>query len=354
MNIENLKEGMIVKNYKTLCNLLDVEVKGGNSKKAQLLEFERFFSYEKEGVKFKITEIFEDVKEKKNNHGGSRYNVYGDTIQLLILDLLGRENGVVSIGKTKLQKIIGMVNFNFQVGKHNMELLASKLKTNIYTVQDFYSSNGDNFKKAIESSLEDLQDRRIITYDMTLKCRDKHSTAFRDLTNDEREMVLMVEGRLLDQMGYDSISMIRVSPDWEKYRRNCLDIVRSLTNIDYYFDAYKIFINRELAENKKIELIHSIVMDKEESIKTKSKLNDIVMERNEFNAKNRHVKELSNKTYKVHRRDEKYVDDIVMLSNLLISSKCNIDIKQIIFDEGEKPDNKNEVSSEYIEEMLPF
>lgn len=75
MNIENLKVGMNVKNYKTLCDLLEVDVKGGNSKKAQLEDFKRYFLYEKEGVKFKITEIFEEVKEKSNNHGGKRFEV---------------------------------------------------------------------------------------------------------------------------------------------------------------------------------------------------------------------------------------------------------------------------------------
>ena len=38
MNIENLKEGMVVKNYKELCKLLEIEPKISNSKKAQLKE----------------------------------------------------------------------------------------------------------------------------------------------------------------------------------------------------------------------------------------------------------------------------------------------------------------------------
>ena len=41
MNTHTLKSGDVVNNYKELCRLLCEEVKYGNSKKAQLKEFER-------------------------------------------------------------------------------------------------------------------------------------------------------------------------------------------------------------------------------------------------------------------------------------------------------------------------
>ncbi len=64
MRIENLKQGQIIKNYKELCNLLDIKPTGGDSKKGQLKELERYLSYHKEGNKFVIDEIFTDVKNK--------------------------------------------------------------------------------------------------------------------------------------------------------------------------------------------------------------------------------------------------------------------------------------------------
>ena len=35
MNINNLKEGQVIKNYKELCGLLDWEISAGNTKKKQ-------------------------------------------------------------------------------------------------------------------------------------------------------------------------------------------------------------------------------------------------------------------------------------------------------------------------------
>ena len=57
MNLENIKAGMVIKNYKELCLLLDEKVKGGESKKAQLREFERFVKYHKDGNKIIVDEV---------------------------------------------------------------------------------------------------------------------------------------------------------------------------------------------------------------------------------------------------------------------------------------------------------
>ena len=65
-NVRQLETGTIFKNYKALCEFFEVEPKqGGNARKAQLAEFERYFSYEKQGNKFIITAIHEIPTEKK-------------------------------------------------------------------------------------------------------------------------------------------------------------------------------------------------------------------------------------------------------------------------------------------------
>ena len=76
MRVENLHEGQIIKNYKELCELLEIESKnGGESKKSQLKDIERYIKYEKQGQKFIIIEIYDEPKEKidkrVNNVGGN-------------------------------------------------------------------------------------------------------------------------------------------------------------------------------------------------------------------------------------------------------------------------------------------
>lgn len=57
----------IFKNYKELCECLGEPVKNGCSKKSQMKEWERYFSYRKEGNKFIVTEIFNTPKNKTDN-----------------------------------------------------------------------------------------------------------------------------------------------------------------------------------------------------------------------------------------------------------------------------------------------
>lgn len=74
IDTSNLKIGMTIKNYKQLCELLNQEVEFGNSKKSQLLEFERYFDWEKIGQKFIITDVYDTPldKEDKRKFGNNR------------------------------------------------------------------------------------------------------------------------------------------------------------------------------------------------------------------------------------------------------------------------------------------
>ena len=53
INTNALKTNQTFKNYKELCEYLDEPIKTGKSKQLQLKDWERYFSYEKEGKKVK-------------------------------------------------------------------------------------------------------------------------------------------------------------------------------------------------------------------------------------------------------------------------------------------------------------
>ena len=64
LDTNTLKVNQIFKNYKELCAYLGEEPKTANSKKAQLKEWERYFTFIKEGQKIIITEVFDIPKDK--------------------------------------------------------------------------------------------------------------------------------------------------------------------------------------------------------------------------------------------------------------------------------------------------
>ena len=95
MNIENLKKlftesdgELVVKNYKVFCEMLEIEPKKGNSKKAHLKEFDRHFRYEKQGNKMIVREVYEMALNKIENRGAN--GKYTDDLQEILLRLLSQ------------------------------------------------------------------------------------------------------------------------------------------------------------------------------------------------------------------------------------------------------------------------
>ena len=94
MNLNNLKPGMKVKNYKELCKLLEIEPKTSNSKKKQLKEIDEVIKYEKSGQAFIIKEIYDKktIKAIPEKPRDKRYknpkNIYAKYIQHVMLQYL--------------------------------------------------------------------------------------------------------------------------------------------------------------------------------------------------------------------------------------------------------------------------
>lgn len=74
---EILKNGMVIKNYKIMCNLLEENTKFSSSKVAQIKEWKRFFNFDKQGQKFLITEIYKTQLEKQDNRKFGNNTVHG-------------------------------------------------------------------------------------------------------------------------------------------------------------------------------------------------------------------------------------------------------------------------------------
>ena len=57
MNIENIKKGMVIKNYKELCKLINIKPTTGEAKQNQLNKLAELVEYHKEGNKIIIDNI---------------------------------------------------------------------------------------------------------------------------------------------------------------------------------------------------------------------------------------------------------------------------------------------------------
>mgnify|MGYP000031295882 CR=1 FL=1 len=114
VDTSQLSEGLEVKNYRALCELVGEEPKTGNGKKAQLKEWDRFFAVEKVkgSQKMIVTEIYERPKERKDKR---LEGVYVKSIELILLYELAKMSGYrATFTKNRLWHRLGMVNDNYK------------------------------------------------------------------------------------------------------------------------------------------------------------------------------------------------------------------------------------------------
>jgi hypothetical protein len=326
MKIENISEGQIFKNYKALCNELGVPVEAGNSKKAQLKDWECYFAYVKQGNKFIITEIYDVKKEKTDGRGkseGSRNNnsIYGDYVQLLIADLLVRqEKKHISISRTSLLNTVNMINENYGKCSRRVKDLASVYKIAPYVIYDFYNTSNSSFKSSIETALKNLHSKRLLWYKDVIKVC-KSNDVHEEATLAELDMINHYELLALKDTPFKTIEEVPMTKHWKPFREKVIKHLKQNTEIKYYYKAYFISVELDFLEQERDELMQFILED-DNRRKLKSELNDIVQSHLYGNAGKRHDNSIysTSKMAEV-RYDLEYTNKINQLIKLLIDDE---------------------------------
>lgn len=301
MTIENISVGMTIKNYKELCGILGVEIAAGNTKKAQLKEFERYFAYHKMGNKFIIDEIFKTPKEKIENRGKT-HSIYSKFIQKLILDLLvqQKQNNTnnIYLSTCKLLERLNMINENYNDCRDNIPVLAEFLEMDEDCVYDFYNLTYGSLKETLESALNILSNKSLIIWNSTLTVclhftiiddeeNEVHIEDHRPATEDESELIMEVEKRVLNELGFKCKRDVVVCRRWKEFIFKVNKILKQISEIQYYYKAYDIIFNRKYIEEEQQEL-EQFLLENNDRIKTKKELNKTIVEKYKQNGEKRH------------------------------------------------------------------
>lgn len=358
MNINNLQENMIIKNYKELCNLLEIKPTGGDSKKAQLKELGTHINYEKQGYKFIIKEIYDKQKVKEDGRVGGYSEMR--TLILRLLDMSNQNNNIVLPTSVLLRKL-SMVNDNYAIARRSQKELSELLDMKQEYIADFYSSTHKNLKRALETNLNKLQRERLIFWSNTVMvCKNKVGDIkknelgefeldengnlvcdikqeFRVATQQEKEIILNTEKKVLKEYGYTEIGDIYKHCKSEAFYKEVYKRVKKSCNINFYFLGYDItFIKENIEEElKKID----------EDNFLGSKMNKVVKDRVKDNASKRVEKAKSKKVAFGRDKDpkvtlrasEQYIENM----NILIDTVISLEAKRIkeeleVIKEGKK------------------
>lgn len=338
MKIEKLYAGQTFKNYKELCSELEWEVKKStDTKNAQFKELERYCKFSKMGHKFYIEEVYDKPKEKIENRGKS--SIYGNLVQLLIADLLAQCKGHVSISRTKLMVTIGMVNCNYGECRELIQKLSKYTEIDEKVIYDFYNTSTSSLKSVIETALNNLMDKRVIMYKKIIKVSERNSYNTREATDEELDIIMTIEKDVLEELGYEKMSSVRVSKDWNKFKKKTKKLIHEETNIDFYFTAYDIVINYKYILDERNELI-DLLLEQVKRQESKGKLNQLVSSQLIMNAQNRHENGFtSGKKLSKTRLSKNYVSNIKELTDLLIDKNTisiidavkNVELEKDIF-----------------------
>lgn len=114
---EKLSVGQTFPSYRALCRYLGLPILSSDSLKAQKEELECYLKYKNvgNGNSIKITKIYQEPKQRTDKRSKGNNSKYIELIEQLLIRSLRKFNGHITISKTDLMLLLGMVNENYIV-----------------------------------------------------------------------------------------------------------------------------------------------------------------------------------------------------------------------------------------------
>lgn len=214
LNVKILTEGMVVKNYKKMCELLGQPICSGHSKQCQIKTWERYFDYCKEGQKFIIAQIYDEPLPEYDGRK-FRAGVYAKYIEALLLRyLVSSCDQTVGITKRQLFCLLGFVPTTYN-GYSSAGIKSIQEKYNATHRQEIKKGDVECFcdslevklNSVIESALRSMKRKGLIDYTlqyMIVTNDDKHHIA----NATETQLITQIHKSVLNGMGLATVSSV--------------------------------------------------------------------------------------------------------------------------------------------------
>lgn len=238
------KEDNTIKNYKIMCQLIGEEECTGNSKKAQINRWKRYFEFHKEGQKFVIDEIYEEPFPTDDARK-RREGLYVKYIELLLLEFLSKQvDYKVTLGNKEMYRILGMTNDRYDIRNRMGSTKANEIlrqtimnnedkfaftnspKVSNFDINNFYFRAEQKLNRILYSALRSMKDRFLIDYKKVniiaeYNEDDSQHLDYRESNAYEDKIILEAKNKIIKEMGYDNMTeiMLRYKCDdfYEKF-----------------------------------------------------------------------------------------------------------------------------------------
>lgn len=361
----------ILKNYRELCDILNIKTTGGTYKTARLKELEEYILLHKEGFKYVIDGVCivkkdRDDKRVKANKSGKNI-IYRDDIQIMMLDLLAQsKTGEVDLPANILLNKLGMVGANYVAGRKHILKLSEVTQVPTEICYDWYNNMNVQLKKKIESALTNLNQRALVEWERRTWVKTRNITIpvnfnnfneidlsesdekfirdvsvnFRPATAKEIRTILKIERKVLKELNCTDKRGLFTSGKLQVFQKKISKYLLEEANIEYYYKTYHILYNfvdiiDEINELNEIDEKDKIITQQmilghgyigKDRVQTAEDLNNKVMKFSErsFNTIHSRAKkrnDIANKLVGIQRSNE-YINHTQTLSNTLIDRKA--------------------------------
>lgn len=244
-NVQKLELGQEVKNYKVLCGLLNQPEAEGNSRKAQLIEFQRFFEYQKVGQKFVITDVYDEPLPKEDRRRLGNNNIYIKYIEVILLRYLSEQKNYTCIlKKSQIWNLLGMTSSKYGNTDHKT---LEKLDYGItkFEINHFYQRCNQRLERILFTALNNLKNRCLLSYEEQVMIVDCDNIYFKASDNDIRR-IDAVKKSALDSMGLISVVQVYCKFKSKEFYDIINERLNDLYGWKYTFKQYKLIYTHEI------------------------------------------------------------------------------------------------------------
>jgi len=263
IDVSRLYIGMVIKNYKELCNILGQEIKDGKSKKLQLENFKRYFDFEKSGQKFIITDIYDTPLTKEDRRRLGNNSIYVKNIELILLQYLSKqEKGTKTFTKRDWWELLGMANRKYnKIAKAELKKIDNIITT--FEINHFYLRCNKKLEQILFSALRNLKNRKLILEpEIQTVIVDQKFNYFLASEPDRKKILQQERYVIKNIMGYEKISQVFCRFKQNEYYQMVNERLNGLYGWHHYFKQIKLsFIPSNI-----IEAIPQTTIDLEKEI----------------------------------------------------------------------------------------
>ncbi|MDO5411370.1 MAG: hypothetical protein Q4F21_13145 [Lachnospiraceae bacterium] len=249
IDTSRLEIGRAYKNYRELCGVLGEPVLGGDSKRAQIKEFNRYFEVERVGQKFIILDIYSEPLPREDGRSAGNNSIYVKSIEILLLQYLKSQSHYsCTFTRRQLWKLLGMVNQNYHSISDNELIAIEPKKITKFQISHFYQRADGWMRRILASALKNLRNRRLISYDEQVVVIPVKGEKF-IATDKERKHIDYVEHEVLQKMGLVSISQVYASFKTKEFYGAVNELLEKRYGWKETFQQYKLIYTQANIES---------------------------------------------------------------------------------------------------------